>query len=66
MLFNTNKEISFKSIKEIMKFDDDTCMKNLKTLMLKGYKMLEWKTDKGTNAPLNDSDVFAINEQYSS
>lgn len=40
MLFNQGKEFSFRSIKEQLKFDDETLIKNLKTLMMKGYKLL--------------------------
>jgi hypothetical protein len=35
MLFNTHGEWTFKGIKEAMKMDDETCSKNLSTLMLK-------------------------------
>ena len=32
MMFNSRKEISFKEIKDAMKFDDDTCAKNIKSM----------------------------------
>jgi cullin 1 len=40
MLFNTHQTLTFKQIKELMKFDDETASKNLITLMRKGYKVL--------------------------
>lgn len=33
MLFNNQNEIKYKEIRELMKFDDDTCAKNLRSLM---------------------------------
>ena len=33
--------MTVKQIKDLMKMDDDTCAKNLKTLMFKNYKLLE-------------------------
>ena len=33
--------MSMKSIKEALKMDDDTLQKNLKSLMLKNFKLLE-------------------------
>jgi hypothetical protein len=65
MLFNSHKELTFSDIKAAMKFDDDTCAKNLKSLMLKNYKILSRKNDTGSNV-LNPTDVFIINESFSS
>ena len=48
MLFNNagpDGTLTVKAIKEAIKMDDDTCMKNLKSLMLKGYKLLEIKSE---------------------
>ena len=41
MMFNRKKEISFKEIKQEMKFDDETCTKNLKSMGMKNYKIIE-------------------------
>jgi hypothetical protein len=45
MLFNeaaaTGYEISLKAIKDALKMDDDTLQKNIKSLMLKNFKLLE-------------------------
>jgi hypothetical protein len=44
MLFNGGNDqqgLTVKKIKELMKIDDDTVAKNLKSLMLKNYKLLE-------------------------
>ena len=65
MLFNHNKEWTLKGIKETLKFDDETCFKNLKSLMLKGYKLIEVRTDK-PGGQFKDDDVFMINEAFSS
>jgi hypothetical protein len=65
MLFNQSRELSFKDIKETLKFDDDTCTKNLKSLMMKGYKIIESKSEKSLGT-IQDNDVFRINEQFSS
>jgi len=57
-----------------MKIDDDTVAKNLKSLMLKNYKLLEIReTEFGSlgkmtpglsNLQLRDDSVIAINEQF--
>ncbi len=65
MLFNQSSEWTFKGIKEAMKMDDDTCVKNLKSLMLKGYKILEVKQEKGPGS-FSDNDLFRVNEAFSS
>jgi hypothetical protein len=59
-----------------MKIDDDTVAKNLKSLMLKNYKLLEIRgsdmtaggkmTPGMSNLSLRDDCVIAINEQFSS
>ena len=46
VLFNSHKELTFRDIKAAMKFDDETCFKNLKSLMFKGYKLLQLKNEK--------------------
>ena len=43
MLFNQSKSLKYKEIKGAMKFDDDTCSKNLKSLMLSKFKIIELK-----------------------
>ena len=65
MMFNSRKEISFKEIKDAMKFDDDTCAKNLKSMSQKNYKILN------INIPpqrtfLTDDDILMINENFTS
>jgi hypothetical protein len=53
-----------------MKMDDDTCAKNLKSLMLKNYKLLEIRGDTSggkmtpgmSNIMLKDDSLIAINE----
>jgi hypothetical protein len=50
MLFNNpgpDSTLSLKQIKETMKMDDDTCQKNLKSLMLNNYKLLEIRSFEG-------------------
>jgi hypothetical protein len=41
MLFNNRKEYSYNEIKDIVKFDDETCSKNLRSLMTSKMKQLE-------------------------
>lgn len=65
MLFNQTRELKFKEIKAAMKFDDDTCAKNLKSLMLKQYKLLEFKNEKQSSNFLDD-DILIINEVFAS
>lgn len=48
-----------------MKFDDDTCAKNLKSLMMSKYKVLEFKNEK-TSGNFSDDDVLRINEAFTS
>lgn len=57
-----------------MKIDDDTIVKNLKSLMLKNYKLLEIRGgDNGgkmtpgmSGLQMRDDSIIAINEQFSS
>ena len=60
-----------------MKMDDDTCAKNLKTLMFKNYKLLEVRgiaessmggkmTPGMSGLQLRDESVIGINESFSS
>jgi cullin 1 len=62
--------LSVKAIKEAMKMDEDTCVKNLKSLMLKNYKLLEIKADSGKQTPgtmqLKDDTLICINESFTS
>ena len=65
MMFNSRKEISFKEIKDAMKFDDETCAKNIKSMSQKNYKIIN------INIPpqrtfLMDEDILIINENFSS
>ena len=53
-LFNTNTQLTYDSIKSAMKFDDETCTKNLKSLMFQKFKILERKGE--------DSGPFTPNE----
>ncbi len=54
--------------------DDDTCAKNLKSLMLKNYKLLEIRGDTSggkmtpgmSNLMLKDDSLIAINESFTS
>ena len=41
MMFNSRQQLSFKDIKDEMKFDDDTCSKNLKSMSMKNFKIIE-------------------------
>jgi cullin 1 len=78
MLFNnaSNSQMTVKQIKDLMKMDDDTCAKNLKTLMFKNYKLLEIRgvaaieggkmTPGMSNLQLRDESVIGINESFSS
>ncbi len=80
MLFNNapNNQLTVKQIKDMMKMDDDTCAKNLKTLMFKNYKLLEIRgsiidTSMGgkmtpgmSGLQLKDETVIGINEAFSS
>ena len=48
-----------------MKFDDDTCSKNLKSMSMKNYKIIEMIGS--TNKPiLSDSDIFQVNDSFTS
>lgn len=80
MLFNTapNNQLTVKQIKDLMKMDDDTCAKNLKTLMFKNYKLLEIRgtvidTSMGgkmtpgmSGLQLKDESIIGIYEAFSS
>ena len=49
MLFNNTAQqgyqLTIKDIKELMKVDDETCAKNVKSLMFKGFNLLEVRND---------------------
>ena len=49
MLFNNTAHVGYqltiKEIKELMKVDDETCAKNVKSLMFKGFNLLEIRND---------------------
>jgi DNA-binding MarR family transcriptional regulator len=49
MLYNnasqTNYQLTIKEIKELLKIDDETCAKNVKSLMYKGFNVLEIRND---------------------
>lgn len=54
--------------------DDDTCIKNLKTLMMKNYKLLEIRSDiipgkqtpGGSGIIIRDDTIIGINEAFTS
>lgn len=48
-----------------MKFDDETCTKNLKSLMFKNYKVLQRKNESDSK-DFNLNDIFVINDQFQS
>jgi hypothetical protein len=48
-----------------MKFDDETCAKNLKSLMTSKCKLLEIKNEK-TGGNFLEDDIIAVNETFSS
>ena len=48
-----------------MKFDDETCAKNLKSLMTSKCKLLEIKNEK-TGGNFNEDDVIAVNDGFTS
>ena len=64
MMFNQNKSIKYRDIKLAMKFDDDTASKNLKSLMLQKFKLIECITTVQGN--FSEDDEFIINEKFSS
>jgi hypothetical protein len=49
MLFNNTAyvgyQLTIKEIKDQMKIDDETCAKNVKSLMFKGFNLLEIRND---------------------
>ena len=49
MLFNNTAHVGYqltiKEIKDQMKIDDETCAKNVKSLMFKGFNLLEIRND---------------------
>ena len=65
MLFNQTKVLKYKDVKAAMKFDDDTCSKNLKSLMLKQFRIIEFTAGKEGGNFLED-DELQINEKFSS
>ena len=46
-----------------MKFDEDTCSKNLRSLMQKNYKVLQRKNEI-ENPSFNENDVFIVNDSF--
>jgi len=80
MLFNNPKRFdgsfTVKEIREMMKMDEDTCLKNLKSLMLKNFKLLEVRQNSGDaagkmtpgmqNPVLKDDSFIGVNEAFSS
>lgn len=47
-----------------MKFDNETCMKNIKSFMVR-QKILEKKSDNGSQE-VTVNDIFMVNEKFSS
>lgn len=82
MLFNSTGpqgyQITYKAIKQALKMDDDTLQKNLKSLMLKNFKLLEIRgtvTPPPTEAAatgkmtpsgiqLRDDTIIGVNEAF--
>ena len=65
LLFNEHAELSFKDIKEAMKFEDDVCKKNLFSLMFKNSKILQKITNQESKS-IKDDDIFGINQAFTS
>ncbi|CDW78925.1 cullin-1-like isoform 1 [Stylonychia lemnae] len=65
MLFNYSQELRYRDIKQAMKFDDETCAKNLKSLMTAKCKLLEIRNEK-SGGNFNEDDVIAVNELFTS
>ena len=47
-----------------MKFDDDTCSKNLKSMSMKNFKIIEHINSIAAKQVLIDSDMFQVNENF--
>lgn len=48
-----------------MKFDDDTCSKNLRSLMQKNYKVLQ-RINETESPSFQESDIFIVNDDFNS
>lgn len=46
-----------------MKFDDETCSKNMITMLRKGYKIFNVEQEI-TGQVLHDGDVFRVNDKF--
>lgn len=65
MLFNGKNEFKYKEIRDTMKFDDDTCAKNLRSLMTSKQKLLEVKSSSGKSSQaFAEDDVIIVNENF--
>lgn len=65
MLFNNRREYRYSEIKDIMKFDDDTCAKNLRSLMTPKLKLLDVSgTGSKSQSNFNPDDVISVNESF--
>jgi len=62
MQFNQTSEIPLRALKEALKMDDDTLIKNLKSLMLKNFKLLEVRGGH----PLSLDAVIGVNDAFTS
>ena len=65
LLFNSHDELSFKDIKDAMKFEDDVCKKNLFSLMFKNSKILKKITNTESKS-IKDDDMFSVNTEFNS
>jgi hypothetical protein len=48
-----------------MKFDDDTCSKNIKSLSMKQARVIE-RVNENENPNYSNDDVFLVNEKFTS
>lgn len=62
MQFNLCSEMPLRALKETLKMDDDTLIKNVKSLMLKNFKLLEVRGGQ----PLSLDAVIGVNDAFTS
>ena len=62
MQFNQATEMPLRALKDTLKMDDDTLTKNLKSLMLKNFKLLEVRG----GLPLSLDAVIGVNDAFTS
>lgn len=67
MLFNNRREYKYIEIKDMMKFDDETCSKNLRSLMTPKLKLLEVHgLGSKSQSNFQPDDVISVNENFTS